>query len=318
MDDPLLEFLSCPICRSPLKRAGAERLACEGCGRETAIRGGVPRFIQDRPIGDDDEVAKRTQASFGYEWTQFNDWRPSGLANFVDYFGQFDLEWLRGRTVLDAGCGMGRHARQIAPFAKTVVAVDFSGAIDQAVRNVADQPNVHCVEGDLTRLPIADQKFDLVYSMGVLHHIDDTTGTLRGLVRALKPGGRLRLYLYWKRSGVPGAILRLVAIARKATTRLPFPVLKACCWLLSVVLFALVILPYRVLAKLGAPVDDSWPLFVYVKYPFNVLYNDQFDRFSAPLEKRYSAEEVGALLRSAGLHDIRVHPRYGWIGDGVK
>ncbi len=318
MPESVLELLSCPACRSPLKRADDQRLQCRGCGRETVVRGGIPRFVQDRPLGDDEAVARQTQASFGYEWTQFNDWRPSGLTNFADYFGHFDLEWLRGRTVLDAGCGMGRHARQIAPFAATVVAVDFSGAIDQAVRNVADQPNVYCVEGDLTRLPIADQKFDLVYSMGVLHHIDDTLGALRGLVRALKPGGRLRLYLYWKRGGLSGALLGLVSLARKVTTRLPFSVLKGLCWLLSVAVFALVILPYRALATLGAPVDDSWPLFVYVKYPFNVLYNDQFDRFSAPLEKRYSAEEVTALLRSVGLHDIRVHPRYGWIGDGVK
>ncbi len=39
--------------------------------------------------------------------------------------------------VLDAGCGMGRHARQIAPHAGRLVAVDFSRAIDQACRNTA-------------------------------------------------------------------------------------------------------------------------------------------------------------------------------------
>jgi hypothetical protein len=107
-------------------------------------------------------------------------------------------------------------------------------------------------------------------------------------------------------------------MARVITTRLPFPLLKAFCWLLSVVLFALVILPYRAIAKLGVTIDDGWPLSVYHKYPFNVLYNDQFDRFSAPLEKRYSADEVRALLESVGLRDVQVQPRYGWIGDGVK
>ena len=39
----------------------------------------------------------------------------------------------------------------------------------------------------------------------------------------------------------------------------------------------------------------SWPLSIYTKYPFNVLYNDQFDRFSAPIEKRYSEAEVRTL-----------------------
>ncbi len=325
MRDTLLELLRCPACRSPLTRvaasgsgshAGTELLRCAGCGRQAPILDGIPRFVQTGDVGD--EAAQRTQASFGYEWTHFKDWRPSGEKNFDDYFSHFDLEWLRGRTVLDAGCGMGRHARQVAPFAETVVAVDFSGAIDEAARNVSDRANVHCIQGDLTRLPVADEVFDFVCSLGVLHHLDDTTGALRGLVRALKPGGRLRLYLYWKRDGLSGAVLSLVAQARKITTRLPFPVLRALCWLLSVGLFAGVILPYRLLLMLGMHGSDSWPLFVYVKYPFNVLYNDQFDRFSAPIEKRYSEAEVGALLESAGLRDVRVYPRFGWIGDGVK
>lgn len=319
--DRLLGLLRCPACRSQLTRIAAsgtttELLQCGGCGRQAPVRDGVPRFVRSGDV--DGDAAQRTQASFGYEWTHFKDWRPSGEKNFTDYFSHFDLEWLRGRIVLDAGCGMGRHARQVAPFAETVVAVDFSGAIDQAARNVADRPNVHCVQGDLTRLPVADEAFDFVFSLGVLHHLDDTRGALGGLVRALKPGGRLRLYLYWKRDGLSGALLSLVALARTITTRLPFPILRALCWILSVGLLAGVVLPYRLLLALGMRGNDAWPLFVYVKYPFNVLYNDQFDRFSAPIEKRYSEAEVGALLESAGLRDVRVYPRFGWIGDGVK
>ena len=274
--------------------------------------------MADEHFHDDQQaVARRTRASFGYEWTHFKDWKPSGETNFTDYFANFDLGWLRGRTVLDAGCGMGRHARQVAPFAAAVVAIDFSDAIDQAVRNVSTQPNVQCVQADLARLPVADETFDFVYSMGVLHHLDDTTGALRGLARALKPGGRLRLYLYWKRDGFVGALLSVVTFARKLTTRLPFGLLRALCWMLSVALFVGVVVPYRLLLTFGVS-TDAWPLAVYAKYPFNVLYNDQFDRFSAPLEKRYSETEVRALLESVGLREVRVHKRFGWIGDGVK
>jgi SAM-dependent methyltransferase len=314
--DRLLELLRCPQCRGRLDRVADSALKCQRCGRSTEIVKGIPRFVTDEDFVRGKEDA-RTRASFGYEWTRFNDWKPSGQT-FGDYFSNFDLEWLRGRTVLDAGCGMGRHARQIAPFADTVIAVDFSSAIDEAARNVADRPNVQCLQGDLTQLPVADDVFDLVFSMGVLHHIADTAGTLRGLVRALKPGGRLRLYLYWKRTGFSGVLLSLVTVARKVTTRLPFSVLRALCWILSVVLMALVVLPYRALNALGIPVKETWPLAVYVKYPFNVLYNDQFDRFSAPIEKRYSEDEVRALLEAAGLRDVSVHSKYGWIGDGVK
>ena len=312
----VLELLRCPTCRGRLERVEAADLRCRTCGEKTRVVNGIPRFVKDRDF-DGIGAASRTRASFGYEWTHFSDWKPS-RQTFGDYFSNFDLEWLRGRAVLDAGCGMGRHARQIAPFADKVVAVDFSNAIENAARNVADQPNVQCLQGDLTRLPVADDAFDFVFSMGVLHHIADTAGTLRGLVRALKPGGRMRLYLYWKRTGVAGSILSLVTLARRFTTRLPFPLLRFLCWMLSVFLMATVIVPYRALARLGVNVKDTWPLAIYIKYPFNVLYNDQFDRFSAPIEKRYSADEVRSLLESAGLHDISVHSRYGWIGDGVK
>jgi len=163
--------LRCPKCRSALDRVDPGQLRCRQCGSTTAIVNGIPRFVSD----DDFEAIEadaRTRASFGYEWTHFHDWKPSERT-FGDYFSNFDLEWLRGRLVLDAGCGMGRHARQIAPFADTVVAVDFSAAINEAARNVADQPNVQCVQGDLTRLPVAEGAFDFVFSMGVLHHLED-------------------------------------------------------------------------------------------------------------------------------------------------
>jgi SAM-dependent methyltransferase len=315
-----LELLRCPDCGATFEpdtsRSPEPSLRCSGCCRNVSLRNGVLRFLDNEDLLD--EQAQHTQASFGYEWSHFNDWKPSGETNFEDYFGRFDLKWLRGRTVLDAGCGMGRHARQIAPFAGGVIAIDFSRAIDAAAHNVADRSNVQCLQADLTRLPLAENAFDFVYSMGVLHHLADTRGVLVGLVRVLKPGGRLRLYLYWKRQGMAGVVLSLVTLTRKLTIKLPFPLLRGLCWLLSVFLTVGVITPYRLINRLGLQVREEWPLSVYAKYPFTVLYNDQFDRFSAPIEKRYTREEVGALLKSVGLRDVQVHSRFGWIGDGIK
>jgi hypothetical protein len=57
---------------------------------------------------------------------------------------------------------------------------------------------------------------------------------------------------------------------------------------------------------------------VYTKYPFTVLYNDQFDRFSAPLEKRYSEQEARTLLESAGLRDVTTRSMFGWLVDGRR
>jgi hypothetical protein len=109
-----------------------------------------------------------------------------------------------------------------------------------------------------------------------------------------------------------------VTAARRVTTRMPFGMLRPACWALSVALFGVVVLPYRALSRIGARWHEDWPLFLYSRYPFNVLYNDQFDRFSAPIEKRYDAGEVKALLEAAGLRAVDVRPWFGWIAEGTK
>ena len=308
-----IDLLRCPSCHGQLQRTAVE-LGCSRCHAAYPIVSGIPRFVST-PV---DAVARRTQASFGYEWSHFNDWKMSGEVNFRQYFGDFDLDWVQGRTVLDAGCGMGRHARQMADHVRSLIAMDFSRAIDQAAKNTADQPNVLCIQGDITNPPVADDAFDLVYSLGVLHHIADTESAARSLVAKVKPAGRLRIYLYWKRSGMAGAILRVVDWARLITNRMPFGLLRAVCWVLSVILWLTVVLPYKVLSAAGVRRHESWPLSVYIPYPFGILYNDQFDRFSAPVEQRWSQAEVRSLMERLGLRNVRVTPSFGWIAEGTK
>jgi len=312
----LLAVLRCPGCCGQLEPTTdvPTGLGCPSCQRRVPIVDGIPRFVEV-PV---DDTAKRTQASFGYEWTHYSDWRQSGETNFTDYFQGLDLASLEGCRVLDAGCGMGRHARHVAPFAQQVIAVDFSRAIDAAARNTADVGNVDCVQADLLALPLADGSFDFAYSLGVLHHLAETERALAGLVRKVRPGGRLRVYLYWKKHGWSGRLLAVATAARCITIKLPFGVLRWACRILSVGLYVGVVLPYRALSAAGVRRHEAWPLFVYSKYPFNVLENDQFDRFSAPIEKRYDPDDVRRLLESAGLTDVTVRSCFGWLGDGTR
>jgi hypothetical protein len=60
------------------------------------------------------------------------------------------------------------------------------------------------------------------------------------------------------------------------------------------------------------------PLKAYADYPFGVCVNDQFDRFSAPLEWRFTAGEVAEMLSDAGFTDIVVLENDGWIGSGRR
>lgn len=310
----LLDVLVCPQCAGRFVVQDDAALSCTGCGYCVRIQNGVPRFVEV----PDDAIARRTQASFGYEWTHFSNWSDSGATNFAQYFEGVDFDALRGARVLDAGCGMGRHARMVAGRVAHVIAVDFSSAIDQAARNTRDLANVDCVQADICALPLADGAFDFVYSMGVLHHLRDTADALTRLVRKARTGGRVRIYLYWKHRGLKGLMLKCVDVARIVTTRLPHRILRMLCWVVSGALMVGLILPYRILTRLGLHWHERLPLFLYARYPFTILYNDQFDRFSAPLEQRFDKDEVRSLLEHAGLRDVTVRASFGWIGEGVR
>src|SRR5256712_4329970 len=101
-------------------------------------------------------------------------------------------EAFAGRAVLDAGCGKGRHLRLAAAFgAKEVIGVDLGPAVDAAAQNTADLDNVHVVQGDLTRPPFRLESVDLIYSIGVLHHLPEPEAGFRALSPLLVPRGRV-------------------------------------------------------------------------------------------------------------------------------
>ncbi len=106
-------------------------------------------------------------------------------------------------TLLDLGCGFGRHAFEAARRGAAVVAVD---AGDDEVNGVAamfnamvaagelDESSRHAaVQGDGLALPFADASFDRVICSEVLEHIPDDLGAMRELTRVLRPGGTMAI-----------------------------------------------------------------------------------------------------------------------------
>jgi SAM-dependent methyltransferase len=116
----------------------------------------------------------------------------------VDY----DVLGLRaGDTLLDLGCGFGRHGYEGFRRGARVVACDLALPELEQVRSMframveaGEAPPTgmaDCVVGDATLLPYPDATFDRIIASEVMEHIPDDTGALDELVRVLKPGGVL-------------------------------------------------------------------------------------------------------------------------------
>jgi SAM-dependent methyltransferase len=109
-----------------------------------------------------------------------------------------------GDSILDLGCGFGRHAFEAARRGANVVALDagrdevegvaatFAAMVDAGE---LDTGGLHtaAVQGDALHLPFPDGAFDRVICSEVLEHIPDDLGAMRELARVLRPGGTMAI-----------------------------------------------------------------------------------------------------------------------------
>lgn len=135
--------------------------------------------------------------------------------------------------ILIAGCGTGRHALQTALRYENaeVLAVDLSRASLAYARRMARElgvRNIRFAQADILEMDSVPERFDLIESSGVLHHLDEPMRGWRVLRRLMAPRGLMRLAFYSRRArlpfeeirkGVPerGEMMKRVRAARRRT-----------------------------------------------------------------------------------------------------
>jgi SAM-dependent methyltransferase len=107
-----------------------------------------------------------------------------------------------GKSVLDIGSGNGYVLSRYASAGARVCGIDLTNTAIGLCRRRFDLMKLpgHFMVGNAERLPFADQQFDCVCSMGVLHHTPDTAGAVAEVSRVLRPGGRVVLMFYHRNS----------------------------------------------------------------------------------------------------------------------
>lgn len=112
-----------------------------------------------------------------------------------------DYQSPKNPEILIAGCGTGQHAILTASRLLNVrlLAVDLSlSCLSYALRKTKELKitNIEYAQGDILELGCLKRQFDLIESVGVLHHLGDPLVGWRVLVDLLKPGGLMKIALY--------------------------------------------------------------------------------------------------------------------------
>ena len=165
-----------------------------------------------RPI--EDGVSRKVQGM--YENSPYPRWTKLCIVNPVGSFSQaLALDGVSGlphdraidvnARILVAGCGSGQHSMLSGSRYRpaNVTAVDLSlSSLAYAVRKTRESglTNINYLHGDLLDVQHLGHRFDLIESVGVLHHMEEPMRGWKALVDVLQPGGIMKIGLYSRRA----------------------------------------------------------------------------------------------------------------------
>lgn len=263
------------------------------------------------------DLRSRTIADFTDQWSVYgeNEGYYASLDLMRDILGPLlAIEELRGAHVGDIGSGTGRIVRILLEAgAAKVVAVEPSEGVQKLGENTRDASDrVEIIHDRGEALP-PGLDLDYVTSIGVIQFIPDPGPVLQAARAALRPGGRIVMWVYG-REGI-GLYLQLVGSLRHVTTRLPHTVLSALCDVLNAGL------DVYIWACRWLPL----PLRGYVRGTLARISREMrkltiYDQLNPSYVRYFGEREVEALLQDAGFDDVQLHHRrgYSWTAIGTK
>lgn len=239
--------------------------------------------------------AAGTQHEFGYEWERYPEILPHHQEQFRRWIAPFTEAEFAGKRFLDAGCGMGRNSFwALSAGASSALAIDYDErTIASARQNLA--PFEHCEVRFQSVYELDEpESFDIAFSIGVIHHLAEPRKAVEQMVKALKPGGKLVLWVYGKEGNE--LYLSVIDPLRKlVTSRIPPGATRLLSKAMTVALKAYLMLPHqreyeRLLRQIG----------------FRQLELIVLDQLIPSIAYYWTREETLALIEGLGMTDVQI------------
>jgi uncharacterized protein YbaR (Trm112 family) len=346
----LLDFLACPDCRSEKLDLHVEKydaggreieegsITCSGCKRSFAISLGIPRmlpasFTALEAPADELPVAGTLKTMQGYDFQHqrqghYLSERESGADHDSDldltrqYFRKYldldevQLEALKNRIVLDLGCGTGRFMKMAHEYgASEVIGLDLSaGGLLFAKSLLKDVNNCLFVQGNITSPPLRQGVVDLIYSIGVLHHLQFPEEGFKSLKPLLSKQGKLWVWCY----GLEGMTLvyRLSHLIwlRQITKGWALERKLGLCKKMGFLFQLLYLYPLYGLKKLGlSKIIQHFPYNEWVSLDRNDIVYLFFDRLQPPFTHYLTKDQILQYLADLQHVSVTNTFRNGWV-----
>jgi SAM-dependent methyltransferase len=261
------------------------------------------------------DKTRATGERFGHGWI------AGGVPPPVMVAGHYHLDVMQAAVqappfqglILDAGCGEGIDLASAGlRDGCRVVGVELSnGGVTASASRIGLIDRAHLVQGSVLSLPFPSATFDHAYSYGVVHHTVDPELAVREIARALKPGGQLLIYVYeqFDRRSLPWRIaLGAVNAVRQPISAMSPRAIRRVCAMLAPFVYVTCTIPSRHFSF-----AKRFPYPATQNPDMKSLIPDLYDRFAAPIEKRYTERGARALVEQSGLKVRAIANVRGWV-----
>lgn len=243
-----------------------------------------------------------TAQAFADSWNHLPAGSVYNHSQFEDWMKPITRREVQGKTVLELGCGNASLMVHMAEWKPSFLeGVDLGDSVQTAELNMAHKERVKITQADLVSFT-GEKPYDLVYCIGVLHHLQEPENGFEAVLRNTKPGGRFHCWVYAREGN---AVVRwFVDPLRKVASRLPW-------WFTKYFLATPLVVPFYVYAKILRMLPRwSWlgrlPLYEYAVYmatrEYAFFQHMAFDQLVTPQTAYIPRATIEAWLRThAGI-----------------